>query len=50
MEKHKEQYVTEDHSELRLGERYTVTSACWILTTNEGIKRIVKKGIVIKKQ
>lgn len=49
MEKHKAQYVTADNSELELGERYTVTSACWIHTTNEGVKKIVKKGTVIKK-
>lgn len=49
MEKHKAQYVTADNSELELGERYAVTSACWIHTTNEGVKKIVKKGIVIKK-
>jgi hypothetical protein len=52
MEKHKAQYVTADNSELELGERYAVTSACWILTTNEdgkSIKKIVKKGTVIKK-
>lgn len=49
MEKHKAQYVTADNSELELGVRYTVTSACWIHTTNDGVKKIVKKGIVIKK-
>ncbi|MBR6847418.1 MAG: hypothetical protein IKM74_04735 [Bacteroidales bacterium] len=51
MEKHKAQYMTTDNSELVLGEKYTVTSACWILTTNEDgkiIKKVVKKGIVTK--
>ena len=53
MEKHKALYDTADKSELELGEIYVVTSACWILTTNEDdrtIKKIVKKGTVIKKQ
>ena len=49
MEKHKAQYIASDNSELELGERYVVTSACWIHTTNEGVKKIVKKGTVIKK-
>ena len=53
MEKHKALYVTADNKELELGEKYEVTSASWILTTNEDgrvIKKIVKKGIVNKKQ
>lgn len=49
MEKHKAQYVSADNSQLELGERYVVTSACWFHTTNEGVKKVVKKGIVIKK-
>ena len=52
MEKHKSQYVTTDNSELEIGERYAVMSACWILTTNEdnkSVKKVVKKGIVTKK-
>lgn len=52
MEKHKAQYLTTDNSELVLGEKYTVTSACWILTTNEdgkSVKKVVKKGIVTKR-
>ena len=51
MEKHKALYMTTDNSELVLGEKYMVTSACWILTTNEdgkSIKKVVKKGIVTK--
>lgn len=51
MEKHKAQYMTTDNSELVLGEKYMVTSACWILTTNEdgkSVKKVVKKGIVTK--
>ena len=47
LDKHKAMYSTEDGTELILGERYNVASACWILTTDEG-KRVVKKGIVNK--
>lgn len=51
MEKHKAQYMTTNNSELVLGEKYTVTSACWILTTDKdgkSVKKVVKKGIVTK--
>ncbi|MCR4812809.1 MAG: hypothetical protein K5867_09500 [Bacteroidales bacterium] len=54
MDKHKKQYTTKDGREIIAGKRYTVLSACWLITKthNEGatIKEILKKGIVEEKQ
>lgn len=51
MEKHLEMYSSIDDSPLEVGSRYSVLSACWILTESvEGktIKKVVKKGLVEK--
>ena len=49
MDKHSEMYSLIDGSPLENGVRYTVLSACWILTEtvdDKVVKRVVKKGIV----
>ena len=51
MEKHLEMYSLIDDSPLEVGSRYSVLSACWILTESvneKTTKRVVKKGIVEK--
>lgn len=50
MDIHKTMYTTNDGSEIQLGLRYSVISACWILTTTDedgrSVKKVVKKGMV----
>lgn len=54
MDKHKKQYTTKNGNEIVSGKRYSVMSACWLITkTNSDgttIKEILKKGIVEEKQ
>ena len=43
-----ELYQTKDNSPLIVGKKYKVLSNAWILTSNEGKKSIIKKGIVVQ--
>ncbi len=43
-----ELYQTKDNSPLIVGKKYKVLSNAWVLTSNEGNKSIIKKGIVVQ--
>lgn len=43
---HKEMYDDKSGIELQVGKNYKVLSACWILTDENNLKSVAKKGIV----
>ena len=45
-EYHKEMYDDKTGLELQIGKNYKVLSACWILTDENNLKSVAKKGVV----
>ncbi|MBQ8452828.1 MAG: hypothetical protein IJ539_03505 [Prevotella sp.] len=41
-----ELYETTDRQDITVGQKYKVLTPCWILTTAEGKKQVIKKGTV----